>query len=189
MARPRSQAKQQAILEAALLEFAENGLAAPTAAIARRADVATGTLFTYFATKEELQNALYLHLKSDVYGRMNREFPQRGSLEARLRHLWRACLEWAIEQPASRLVSMQLNLSETLTPETRQTAKALSGPAAQALLDLETRGIARGLPPGFAAASMSHMQDAALQLLPTTPRHARKALIDDSFAVFWRILR
>ena len=39
-------------------EIAEVGLGAPTAKIARRAGVAAGTLFTYFANKEELLNEL-----------------------------------------------------------------------------------------------------------------------------------
>jgi len=53
MARVRSPAKRTAILRAAVHEIAEAGLGAPTAKIARRAGVAAGTLFTYFATKEE----------------------------------------------------------------------------------------------------------------------------------------
>lgn len=44
-----------------------SGPAAPTAKIRRRAGVAAGTLFTYFANKEELLNELYLELKDAVY--------------------------------------------------------------------------------------------------------------------------
>ena len=45
MARPRSEDKHQALLEAATEIVASHGLAAPTAQIARRAGVAEGTLF------------------------------------------------------------------------------------------------------------------------------------------------
>ena len=65
MARPKSEDKKQALLEAATAAFAQSGIAASTALIARNAGVAEGTLFRYFATKDDLLNALYLHLKQD----------------------------------------------------------------------------------------------------------------------------
>ncbi len=62
MARPKSEDKKQALLEAATAAFAQSGIAASTALIARNAGVAEGTLFRYFATKDDLLNALYLGL-------------------------------------------------------------------------------------------------------------------------------
>jgi AcrR family transcriptional regulator len=58
MARARSPEKRSAILQAAVGEIAEAGLGAPTAKIAKRAGVAAGTLFLYFANKEELRDLL-----------------------------------------------------------------------------------------------------------------------------------
>ena len=46
-----------------------SGSALLTAKIARRAGVAAGTLFTYFANKEELLNELYVELMGEVYAR------------------------------------------------------------------------------------------------------------------------
>ena len=66
MARPRSEDKQIALLEAATEVVAEQGLAAPTSLIAKRAGVAEGTLFRYFPTKDELLNALYLDIKRSL---------------------------------------------------------------------------------------------------------------------------
>ncbi|WP_241190326.1 TetR/AcrR family transcriptional regulator, partial [Enterobacter kobei] len=51
MARPKSEDKKQALLDAATAAFAQSGIAASTALIARKAGVAEGTLFRYFATK------------------------------------------------------------------------------------------------------------------------------------------
>jgi len=66
VARPKSEDKKQALLEAATAAFAQSGIAASTALIARKAGVAEGTLFRYFATKDDLLNALYVHLKQDL---------------------------------------------------------------------------------------------------------------------------
>ena len=56
----KKQSKRQALLEAALELFAEHGLTrASTAQIAKRAGVASGTLFFHFNSKEELIHALF----------------------------------------------------------------------------------------------------------------------------------
>jgi AcrR family transcriptional regulator len=55
VARPKSDDKPNAILDAATRVFAGRGLtAAPTSEISKHAGVAEGTLFTYFKTKDAL---------------------------------------------------------------------------------------------------------------------------------------
>jgi len=112
MARIKSPEKRNAILQAAVREIAKLGLGAPTAKIARRAGLAAGTLFTYFANKEELLNELYLELKTEVYRRVITNFPRKANLERRARHVWSSLLDWAIEFPDKRKVSAQLNVSD-----------------------------------------------------------------------------
>jgi AcrR family transcriptional regulator len=119
MARIKSPDKRSAILQAAVQEIAEAGLGAPTAKIARRAGLATGTLFTYFANKEKLLNELYLELKIEVYRRVDTNFPHKANLERRARYVWSSLLDWAIEFPDKRKVSAQLNVSDLITPEPR----------------------------------------------------------------------
>jgi AcrR family transcriptional regulator len=188
MARVRSPEKRSAILKAAAHEIAEVGLGAPTAKIAKRAGVAAGTLFTYFANKEELLNELYLELKGEVYTRINAGFPHKGSLEQRARHLWSSFLDWAIEFPEKRKVSVQLNVSDLITPETRARTAAERGTVDRTLSELGTRGALRGLPAGFAAATMAAMQEATMECIAKQPRQ-RKALIERAFQVFWRAVR
>ena len=66
MARPKSEDKRNAIMSAATRVIVTQGLSAPTAVIAREAGVANGSLFTYFETKAELFNQLYLELKAGM---------------------------------------------------------------------------------------------------------------------------
>jgi AcrR family transcriptional regulator len=77
MARPRSEDKRAAILEAAAEAVAVLGVSAPTAKIAKGAGVAEGTLFTYFPSKDELLNRLYLQLKMDLRDAMMDRLPCR----------------------------------------------------------------------------------------------------------------
>ncbi|NLC70714.1 MAG: helix-turn-helix transcriptional regulator, partial [Desulfuromonadaceae bacterium] len=60
--------KRAALLSAALELFAENGFnASPTALIARRAGVASGTLFVYFKSKEELIRELFREVNQQFH--------------------------------------------------------------------------------------------------------------------------
>jgi AcrR family transcriptional regulator len=188
MARVRSPEKRSAILQAAVHEIAATGLSAPTAKIAQRAGVASGTLFTYFATKEELLNELYLQLKIEVYTRVNTGFPHQGSLERRTRHIWSSFLDWAIEFPEGRKVSAQLNLSDLITPETRERTAAERGAVEGTLNELGSRGALRGLPAGFAASAMSALQEATMDFIARQPKQ-RAAIIERAFQMFWRAVR
>jgi AcrR family transcriptional regulator len=70
------------------------GLSAPTAKIAKGAGVAEGTLFTYFANKDELLNRLYLELKMDLRDAMMTGYPAGKSLIDRNRHVWDRYIGW-----------------------------------------------------------------------------------------------
>jgi AcrR family transcriptional regulator len=188
MARARSPEKRSAILEAAVHEIAKVGLGAATAKIARRAGVASGTLFTYFANKEELLNELYVELKGEVYARINANFPHVGSLERRARHIWSSVLDWAIEFPEKRKVSLQLNVSDLITAETRAKTTAQRGAVDATLRKLGNRGALRKLPAGFAPAAMAAMQEATMEFIAKQPKQ-RKGLMEQGFQAFWRAVR
>ncbi|RYD40674.1 MAG: TetR/AcrR family transcriptional regulator, partial [Verrucomicrobiaceae bacterium] len=51
MARPKSNDKRAAIMDAAVRVIVAQGLSAPTATIAKEAGISNGSLFTYFETK------------------------------------------------------------------------------------------------------------------------------------------
>jgi AcrR family transcriptional regulator len=73
MARPKSEDKRNAIMDAATRLIVTHGLSAPTATIAQEAGISNGSLFTYFKTKAVLLNQLYLELKKrNGSGRLGR---------------------------------------------------------------------------------------------------------------------
>jgi AcrR family transcriptional regulator len=81
--------KEKKILDAALKLFAERGFhGTSTAEIAKTAGVATGTLFHYFNTKEELINRLYLHIKESMLNEVSGDYNDKKTLKENLRALW-----------------------------------------------------------------------------------------------------
>jgi len=117
VARPRSGDKKKAILDAALRICAERGIGgAPTSAISKAAGIAEGSLFTYFKTKDDLLNELYLTLRSE-FSRNLREFPHGQDARDRLRYIWDKFLELGAAHPEQLKVLAQLRASGKLLKE------------------------------------------------------------------------
>jgi AcrR family transcriptional regulator len=95
-------------------------VSAPTARIAKEAGVAEGTLFTYFATKDELLNRLYLELKMDLRDAMMTDYPAGKSLIVRNRHVWDRFIGWGSAPPLKRRAMRQLAVSDRITEESKK---------------------------------------------------------------------
>ncbi len=169
-------------------EIALTGLGASTARIAKSANLAEGTLFTYFPTKHDLLNELYVELKSEVYRRVNAKFPYKANLYERARHVWVETLHWAIERPDERKASQHLNVSGAVTSATRERIGSQSGTVAQAMSELAKRGAFQGLPPEFASSAITGMQDAVIETVARKPRQ-KATLIEKGFEAFWRMAK
>lgn len=93
-------AKKNAILAAALELFALAGFAAtPVPRIAERAGVGAGTIYRYFASKEDLLNELYRHWKEIFFHYMTDDLPAQAGSEAKFRHLYRGLVRFEQEHP------------------------------------------------------------------------------------------
>lgn len=124
MARPKSEDKKQALLEAATAAFAQSGIAASTSAIARSAGVAEGTLFRYFATKDDLLNELYLSIKSGLVQVMVASLkPNESRPKENARNIWNSYIDWGMRKPMEHKAIRRMSLSERITDETRTRLK------------------------------------------------------------------
>jgi AcrR family transcriptional regulator len=106
----KQQAKQNAILEAALQLFAIKGFhgtAVPEVAVL--AGVATGTMYRYFASKEMLVNAVFQHAKMSLYHTLNpADFDLSTDPRQLFALLWQRLYLFASTQPlAFRFLELQ----------------------------------------------------------------------------------
>jgi AcrR family transcriptional regulator len=93
--------KQEAILATALALFTERGFAGtPTSLISKKAGVATGTLFFYFRTKEDLIDTLYRRVKSEAAQAMCPGLDKEKAAKDKLRRLGKNAAGWGIQNPA-----------------------------------------------------------------------------------------
>jgi AcrR family transcriptional regulator len=92
--------KQEAILNTALRLFTERGFfGTPTSLISKEAGVATGTLFFYFKTKEELIDTLYLRVKAEAAQAFCENLEKEPDAKTRLNRLGRNAIAWGLEHP------------------------------------------------------------------------------------------
>jgi len=154
MPRRRSDDKRSAILRAAISVIAERGLSsAPTVAISKAAGIAEGTLFTYFATKHDLANALYLDIKQSMAEAMFRGVPQDADFEQSMRHHWNNFIRWGVAEPQALQVMEQLASSGMLTAETTAAGSAPFAALEQFIRDAIRKGTLRKLPFDFLTSS------------------------------------
>lgn len=92
--------KRQAILDAALALFAEQGFHGTSVPdIARKAGVAAGTIYRYFDGKDALVNVLYRHWREIAQAFMLNDFPLEASPREQFGAYWRRLVQFALEQP------------------------------------------------------------------------------------------
>jgi len=107
------------------------GLRAPTAAIAKAAGISNGSLFTYFKTKSELFNVLYLELKTEMAQASLRGLPTKAPLREQFSHPWLNWMRWATKHSEKRRALALLGMSDEITPVTRaaghQTMSEIAG--------------------------------------------------------------
>jgi AcrR family transcriptional regulator len=129
------------ILAAALDLFEERGFdATAVPEVAKRAGVATGSIYRYFASKDDLVNALYRDWKQRYYETVLTEPPANANTREAFSHYWRGMAAFARQNPkAARFLDLHHHrgylVDESLKPERDGQAIASA---------FVTRGVASG---------------------------------------------
>jgi AcrR family transcriptional regulator len=121
--------KRERIIIAALRLFNKEGFEkTPTARISKEAEVATGLLFHYFPSKEELIGAVYLHCKDSMLEAMLQGFDRSAPFEETLRRVYRNYLAWALSPGGEFLFFQQFSDSSYIGERTRETGHERCAP-------------------------------------------------------------
>lgn len=144
--RQKDETKAKDILRATLDEVQAVGLAGLSIeAVARRAGVATGTVYVYFKSKDALLDALYLDTKQKFAAFVLRD--QGEPLRAAFARVTKAYLDYIIENNSEITFMAQMSHSPYVTAETREavalgvrpvTALFERGKAEQLLKNIDT---------------------------------------------------
>jgi AcrR family transcriptional regulator len=187
MPRPRSDEKRTALLEAATRIIVTQGLSAPTAGIAKEAGIPNGSLFTYFETKTELFNQLYLELKSEMAATALKGLPAKAELRERMFHTWRNWTNWAVTFPEKRQVLAQLSVSGEITIESRAAGNKVMADLAELADQSRAHGAMRNAPLGFVLSIMNAVAEATMDYMTQDPANAKKHC-KAGFDAVWRMV-
>ncbi len=188
MARPLSDEKRSALLKAAIGVIVREGLGAQTAAIAREAGVASGSLFTYFETKKVLFNELYVALKTEMASAAMANLPPKGSLQKQLFSVWSNWMHWVISDPDKRRVMAQLSVSGEITPESRRESQKCMAGIAALLERCRVAGPMREASMSFVLSAMNALAETTMDFMLQDPINAEKHC-RLGFDALWRILK
>lgn len=185
------QEKRQAILDTALKLFVEQGFhATPTAQIAKEAEVATGTLFHYFSTKEELINTLYLETKVVLIEEVSRDVNEQTTIKAKLKQIFLNAINWALRYPEHQIFYTQFSHS----PFISQITKELGEQRLQFVYDIIEEGkktdVLKNIPTDLLfEASLSLMNGIIKHLMENPEKLEDTAYMNQAYSLFWDSMR
>jgi AcrR family transcriptional regulator len=174
-------------MAAATRVIVTQGLSAPTAVIAREAGVANGSLFTYFETKTDLFNQLYLQLKATMASAALDRFPAGAELREQLFHVWSNWMDWAVSSPEKRRALAQLGVSDEITPASRDAGHKTMAGIAELMERCRANGSMRKVPMAFVAAIMNSLAEATMDFMINDPTRAKKHC-KVGFEALWRVI-
>ncbi len=142
----RKQARPGELLEAALSLFVEKGFAATRVEeVAARAGVSKGTLFLYYASKEDLLKAVVHETLAGRFAEWNEEFERyEGTSADLLRHCLQAWWERVGATPASGIAKLMLSEARNFPELADYYQREVLQPAVALIRRVLQHGIDRG---------------------------------------------
>ena len=174
-------------MAAAVRVIAAQGLSAPTATIAKEAGVSNGSLFTYFATKADLLNHLYVELKEEIAAAAVDGLPAEADIRTQMLHMWTHQLHWATSCPEKRRTLAHLLVADDITVESHQAGSQTMAGVARLMERSRENGPMRDAPLGFVVALMSALADATVDFMIRDPVNADQHCMA-AFDALWRIV-
>ena len=184
--------KRHAVIHAALDLVAEHGFhGAPMAAVAERADVAAGTIYRYFESKDALILETFRFLEEMLHEAVMERYPEGGTVRERYLHVAGTLIRYLVDSPREFRFLEQFQNSPYGAHRRRE--KMLGKGDRNLVLDLfeegKREGIVKDLPiPVLLALAfgplMQICRDAALGFVTLDDR-----LLADSVEACWDALR
>jgi AcrR family transcriptional regulator len=174
-------------MAAATRVIVAQGLSAPTAVIASEAGISNGSLFTYFDTKADLFNQLYLELKTGMATSSLEGLSIKAPLREQFSRMWSNWMRWATSNPDKRRALALLDVSDDIAQETRAASHQAMAEVAGMLEQARARGPMRDAPMGFVVAIMNSLAEATMDFTINDPVNADEHC-RVGFDALWRIL-
>lgn len=182
------QEKKAAIIKVAYKLFNERGFnGTPTSLISKESGVATGTLFRYFPTKEELINYAYASAKNHMALAIKAGIDGDLTIDEKALHIWRNMILWGLQNPEEFLFIEQFASSPYITKLTEKEAMSNFGFLAEVLEEGVRNGSVKDIRGRLMADMIFDSSKAVVnKVIREGKKEAIDELIDVSFDLLWR---
>jgi AcrR family transcriptional regulator len=183
--------KKERILQAALELFTEFGFHhTPTSKIAKRAGVATGTLFYFFTTKDALIKALYLDIKNRLNEYVSDIIKDEKTLIGIMRGHYSATLYWALANEKEFHFIEQFDTSPYIKQIASEEIEKHIKPITDILQKGITDNILKPLDEEIVLSIFSGQTIAINQYLLSRqlPEPVQDVIINETFELLWEML-
>ncbi|RIJ34268.1 TetR/AcrR family transcriptional regulator [Pontibacter oryzae] len=183
--------KRDRIISAALQLFCENGFQhTSTAAISKKAGVATGTLFLYFKSKDELINALYLETKAALSKHMQEGLEQAATVHDKLFHIWLKSVGWSEANPYHFRFFNMFSNSAFISALTKDEAASLFQFTEELVKNAVAEGSIAPIETGLFVSLFGGQLNATINYLAQSPQpENRQQIVEKAFRLFWKSMK
>jgi len=183
--------KREKLLQTALELFVSQGFNdTPTGKIAKQANIANGTLFYFFPTKDELIISLYLKLKGQAAENINAALAEVKPTKEVIKTYYTESLKWSLSNPNEFSFLAQFSNSPYLKKIGADEISAQIAPILQLFsLAIEEKLIAEN-DVNLLYSLISNQVFGVNQYLSSTKFtiKAQLRIIEDTFSMFWKMI-
>jgi len=190
MSRPKDEQKRNSIFEATLTLVLQTGFTGLRMAdVAKKAGVATGTVYKYFPSKESLIDELFLHQKKIKLSEMTEGFQPGEPFLVSFKRMWTNYFTGCISNPERMVFIEQFYRSPFISQVTKEKAEIMIQPAEALLKMASTQQLIKDLP---ASVLLSQLMGAANEIAKyhiDTGLIPSKEQIEQYFEMSWSSIR
>lgn len=183
--------KKEILLQTALKLFVSQGFNdTPTSKIAKEAGIATGTLFYFFSTKDELIVALYLRIKGMAAEHINAALAKVKSTREMIKTYYEESLKWSLRNPDEFLFLAQFSNSPYLKKIGNNEISAQIAPVLQIFRSAIEEKQIIDIDVNLLYTLISNQVFGVNQYLlsKTFTKKVQYSIIEDTFNMFWKMI-
>jgi AcrR family transcriptional regulator len=180
--------KRDLIIDAALTLFVENGFhGTATAKIAQEAGVATGTLFQYFKSKDDLVIALYLQFKEEMFEYVSKHSDNNTDIKQTIKTNILSSLYWALDNQTKFHFIQQFHTSPYLGQVEQEILNRQLEPHLALIQKGIKTGVLKSMPTDLIYSLISHQVFGVYQYITskTLSKSKKQEIIETTFEMLW----
>lgn len=159
--------------------------ATPMSAIAKAAGTGMGTIYNYFATKEELINAIYLYIKQAEVAAVTRQIDPNASLKVRFMAYYTAFIQFNLRYPESFAFMEQMQHSPIIQCGTREEGKSAFMPVIDLIKKGQQEGIIKPVDIEAILYFLAGTLSTYVRWLISSGKEANKTLLEQHLRMVW----